>query len=134
MTQSGTINLFYTVNDRLMSVRTWERLMADVPEMIREKCFAYKKWRDRQACLFGKLLLIDCLKLYRHPEKKILEYRAGPFGKPYIPDCMEFISLIENEPWTVQQVALDHDYVCHVASAVKHSNMNLIFAVYYGCE
>ncbi|MCP9234769.1 4'-phosphopantetheinyl transferase superfamily protein [Lewinella sp. JB7] len=49
--------LAYVRNERELAPANWERLLAQVPPEIGEQAGRYRRWQDRQASLFGKLLL-----------------------------------------------------------------------------
>lgn len=63
-----------------------------MPPGIRASILRYKRWQDRQATLFGKLLLLRALQI-NFPDTWIERFRSLEFtrdGKPFIRGCPEF--------------------------------------------
>ena len=58
------IATLYTHFNTNLSGRSWAIYMNKLPEVFQEKIERYKRWQDKQARLFGKLLLIESLKTY----------------------------------------------------------------------
>lgn len=88
--EQGIIDVFFTRNDQRLETSRWEKYLAKIPIQSQRQCMKYIKWQDGQACLFGKLLLIECLKSYGFLEEKIFDCQLGNYGKPFIPRCIDF--------------------------------------------
>lgn len=66
--------------------------LAMMPPAIQAAILGYQRRRDRQATLFGKLLLLRALGM-QFPEKgkpSLQSLEAGPHGKPFLPGGPEF--------------------------------------------
>lgn len=66
--------------------------LAMMPPKIRASIARYKRWQDRQATLFGKLLLLKALET-KHPDagmEKLRSMTVGQHGKPCIQGGPEF--------------------------------------------
>ena len=63
-----------------------------MPSGIRASILRYKRWQDRQATLFGKLLLLRVLRMKFHDAgmQKFQSLEITRYGKPFIPGGPEF--------------------------------------------
>jgi 4'-phosphopantetheinyl transferase len=61
-----------------------------LPEAIQEKINRYKRWQDRQAALFGKLLLLECLKKYDYPSDCLNNILFDRNGRLYLDHNIDF--------------------------------------------
>lgn len=66
--------------------------LAMMPPLVRQAISRYERWQDRQATLFGKMLLLMALRKQFHNEggKKFHSLDVTPDGKPFIPGGPEF--------------------------------------------
>lgn len=63
-----------------------------MPARIRASILRYKRWQDRQATLFGKMLLLRALRT-QFPDAGMQKFQlleAAHYGKPFIPGGPEF--------------------------------------------
>ena len=73
-----------------------DRVLCDylemMPSAIRSSIERYKRWQDRQATLFGKLLLLKALQLQCKDAglRKFRSLKLSQFGKPFINGGPEF--------------------------------------------
>jgi len=64
--------------------------VAKLPDSMQKEVWKYRRWQDRYATLFGKLLLLNGL-IQRGYNKNVLEtIRHTDFEKPYIPSGIHF--------------------------------------------
>jgi 4'-phosphopantetheinyl transferase len=69
-----------------------EVYLAMITPGMRAAALRFKRWQDRQATLFGKLLLLRMLQA-KYPDnwrQKFQSVGLGPFGKPFIEGGPEF--------------------------------------------
>ncbi len=59
----NVIWVLYASFDKPLSEACWQYYLAKVPLNLQNKILSYHRWQDRQAGLFGKLLLSQGLKL-----------------------------------------------------------------------
>lgn len=84
------INVFYTeFNSPLTNVK-WNEYFACLPYPLQEKVLKYRKWQDRHANLFGKLLLIKALNYYGYGNRELEQIQYNDYGKPYIDINLKF--------------------------------------------
>jgi 4'-phosphopantetheinyl transferase len=69
-----------------------QEYLAMMPPGIRASILSYKRWQDRQATLFGKLLLLRVLRTKYHDTgiRKFQSLAVTRQGKPFIPGEPEF--------------------------------------------
>lgn len=84
------IKILYTHSRTRLSDRSWNRYFPRLPEVIQGKISRFKKWQDRQAGLFGKLLLMECLKAYGYSSDDINNISFDEFGRPFIAQHVDF--------------------------------------------
>lgn len=76
------IDIFYSkVTDR--PIRN-SALLKRLPQDLLIKNENYKRWKDRDLNLLGKLLLIEGLKLYGIESKCLKDLQYNTYGKPYL--------------------------------------------------
>jgi 4'-phosphopantetheinyl transferase len=69
--------------------RIWERMLEKMPGPVRTGIGRYRRWEDRQAVLFGKLLLAEGLKRMAYPAHlKDLVWDVS--GRPFLGGGMDF--------------------------------------------
>src|SRR4051794_32137156 len=83
------IKLFFTsYGSRLDEVDFFEYLNL-VPEEIKNRILRLKRWEDRQASLYGKLLLKKGLKELGL-DSSLVDLKYTPYGRPYIEHNPDF--------------------------------------------
>jgi 4'-phosphopantetheinyl transferase len=89
-----SLQIYFARSERAVSASLEHEYLAMMPLRIRESIPGYKRWQDRQATLFGKLLLLRALRIKFHDDDigmqkfQLLEETAD--GKPSIPGGPEF--------------------------------------------
>lgn len=84
------IETLYTNFGTRLSNKTWNSYSHILPEAIQEKMSRYKRWQDRQAGLFGKLLLLECLNKHGYPSNCLNNILFDQYGRPYLDDNIDF--------------------------------------------
>jgi len=84
------INVFYTEFNSPLTDVLWNDYLACLPYNLQEKVLKYRKWQDRQANLFGKLLLIKGLKYYGYGNQELEQIQYNDYGKPYLDINLKF--------------------------------------------
>ena len=84
------IATLYTHFNTNLSGRSWAIYMNKLPEVFQEKIERYKRWQDKQARLFGKLLLIESLKTYGYSTDCLNNIAFDQFGRPFIDQYIDF--------------------------------------------
>lgn len=84
------IHLGYVFNDVRLSPPVWNRLSVGFPVSLLKRIESYHRWQDRQASLYGKLLLdrMAGLLLGQRPDLARLQYDR--YQRPYFLNSGEF--------------------------------------------
>ncbi len=83
---ANDVTVFLVHNTQKLSESTWEKLLSILPLHLVTEVTKYKRWQDRQNCLFGKLLVYIG---YHHLCKKKLDMniiKRDKNNKPYLSD------------------------------------------------
>jgi 4'-phosphopantetheinyl transferase len=86
----NVIDVFYTTFDKEMPEYLWDKYLALLPNDMADKNSKYRRWQDRHAHLFGKLLLIEGFKKYNIPSEILSYLRYNEYDRPYITDNIDF--------------------------------------------
>ena len=81
--------LYSHIGERLSS-RAWDRYLLQMPESVRTKINRYGRWEDRQAGLFGKLLLAEGLVQCGYPPEYLQNLVWDASGRPFLGLGMDF--------------------------------------------
>lgn len=84
------IDIRYTHFSTRLSNKSWSDYFHRLPEAIQGKINRYKRWQGRQAALFGKLLLLECLKKYGYPSDCLNSILCEQHGRPYLDHKIDF--------------------------------------------
>jgi len=81
--------LYSQIGERL-SNRAWDRLLFEMPRPVRTRISRYRRWEDRQAGLFGKLLLAQGLRWCGYPREVLRNLVWDASGRPFLDCGMDF--------------------------------------------
>jgi 4'-phosphopantetheinyl transferase len=86
------LQIFFTCFAYPLSGSLEQEYLAMMPLGVRASIQRYKRWQDRQATLFGKLLLLRVLWMKFHDAgmQKFQSLEITRYGKPFIPGGPEF--------------------------------------------
>lgn len=85
------VDIFLTHVEPVITENVWQRCLQRVPEDVRQRALKYLKWQDRQRFLFGRLLLLEGLKLYGLDcEQVFTRLKYDEYGRPFISDHIDF--------------------------------------------
>jgi 4'-phosphopantetheinyl transferase len=90
---SGTsLQIYFAHSGSAVPVRLEQEYVAMMPPGVRASVRSYQRWQDRQATLFGKLLLLRALRItfHDHGLQKLQSLELTQYGKPFIPGGPEF--------------------------------------------
>jgi len=82
------IRVFYSPIGERLAQQAWDRYGAALPEPLRMRISRYRRWEDRQAGLFGKLLLAEGLRRCGRPAHLENLIRDGA-GRPFLDGEMD---------------------------------------------
>jgi 4'-phosphopantetheinyl transferase len=78
------ILLLYTYFDSALSGNAWRHYLDRVSGPVQKRINRYRRWQDRQAALFAKLLLLEGLREYRYNDVCIDDLLYNKFGRPFL--------------------------------------------------
>lgn len=85
------IHILYTSFSRQLSRKEWVAATKNFPDQIIQEINKYKKWQDRHARLFGKLLLVKGLgHYYPKPYQLLSKIKFNKYRRPYINSKIDF--------------------------------------------
>lgn len=83
------IKIYFSKFNERLNDEVFFKFLNLIPQEIKEKILRLKKWEDRQASLFGKLLLKKGLKDFgKASDLNNLKYTK--YGRPYLEDDLDF--------------------------------------------
>jgi len=83
------IEIIYLRNDKLIPDDLWLRYLDLIPKNQHSKITKFYNWKDRQACLIGKLLLKGVIE--KHTKKNcISNVKYTKYQKPYLDEELSF--------------------------------------------
>ena len=87
-----SLQIFFARSGKILSEKVEEEYLAMMPARIRSAILSYKRWQDRQATLFGKMLLLRalCLKYAETGMQKFQSQEVSRHGKPFIAGGPDF--------------------------------------------
>lgn len=82
--------VLYAPIGTMLTGRAWDRYFLEMPHCLRTRISRYRRWQDRQAGLFGKLLLADGLVRCGHPAGHLRNLVWDDAGRPFLDLHMDF--------------------------------------------
>ena len=82
--------VLYTQFNKKLDDRNWTEFLSILPDDIQTRISKYRKWQDRQATLFGKLLLRKGLIKYAYPIDCLNEIKVDSNRRPYMNKKIDF--------------------------------------------
>ena len=84
------IFVFFTYIGERLSARVWDHFFSQMPAPVRTGISRYRRWEDRQAGLFGKLLLAEGLKRCGYPGEHLRDLVWDAWGRPFLGCGVDF--------------------------------------------
>ncbi|MDP8228348.1 MAG: 4'-phosphopantetheinyl transferase superfamily protein [Candidatus Electryoneaceae bacterium] len=84
------VSVLYTHFDKPLSLSDWNKLLFRLPENLHGAINRFVRWQDRHSSLFGKLLLLEGLKLYGLPPDKLKAIKFNRYKRPYLVGDFDF--------------------------------------------
>lgn len=79
------MKIFYIHHPHQLNERAFSTYLQELPLSIQQKIRRYKRWKDRQAGLWGKLLLVKGLEQMGYGKNAINHLKYTHFQRPYFP-------------------------------------------------
>jgi 4'-phosphopantetheinyl transferase len=84
------ILVLYTSFSRQLSEAAWADYLSQMPQKTQMKVSRFFRWQDRQASLFGRLLLQEGLKRLGFRNGVLEQIRENQYGRPYFEGNTDF--------------------------------------------
>jgi 4'-phosphopantetheinyl transferase len=104
--KGSTVQVLYTFFDRRLSEQAWESHLRKLPEETQIRILRYRRWEDRQAGVFGKLLLMEGLKGFGYTVNAISRTRPDAHGRPAL-ECRVDFNISHSGEYVVCAVSND---------------------------
>ena len=77
------VNIFYTRVPNKISDSLYRELISKLPIELKLKNYKYLRWQDKLSHLFGKLLLINAVKILQYQNCSLSELDYTLYGRPF---------------------------------------------------
>lgn len=90
MLEQKTVHILYTKIPRDLPAEIYKKHLVYLPEALQAQYFRYRRWQDRAANLFSKILLIRGLQNFGLDYTSLENLKYTEFGRPYLPGNIDF--------------------------------------------
>jgi 4'-phosphopantetheinyl transferase len=84
------INVFYTTLKFPLPESLYSQYLSLFPREMQKVNSRYLRWKDRHLHLFGKLLLIEGLKIHDYHSGDLFNIQYNEYNRPYLNDDIDF--------------------------------------------
>ncbi|SHH72080.1 4'-phosphopantetheinyl transferase [Chryseolinea serpens] len=84
------IHVLHTRFEERLNTRSYEQHLRMLPPCLRDKIGRFQNWKDAQASLLGKLLLLRGLKIYDLDHLDLSDLAYSKFSRPYFGHGVDF--------------------------------------------
>lgn len=119
--KASRVYIYCCSNTQDLSSPTLETVLGWLPETMRRKALAYKRWQDRQAYVAGRLLLVDGFKTFFNTQISLNSLQYTKNSKPFIENSQVDFNISHSGTQVVCAFAAN----CHVGIDIElKSNIN----------
>lgn len=90
MFHQNTVYILFTKITRELPSDLYEKYLFYLPNSLRAQHSRYRRWQDRAANLFSKMLLIKGLEKFGYDHSSLGKLQYTAFGRPFLPDNIDF--------------------------------------------
>ena len=90
MAEEKSIHILYAKVSEELPEEVYKRCLRFLPESLRDKHFRYKRWQDRAANLYSKVLLVHGLEQFGLDHTALENLRYSEHGRPYLEESADF--------------------------------------------
>ena len=98
------IVILFTKCDEKLSNETWENHLNSLPKKLQKRILRFRRWQDRQAGLYGKLLLRKALTGCGYSENCLENLKYTKYGRPFLDKDID-INISHSEEFVVCSVS-----------------------------
>lgn len=84
------IDVLYTRFSKQLPGYLFNRYLSLLPFRLQDKNLRYRRWQDRHSHLFGKLLLLEGLKIYGYTDGVLNAVLYNQYSRPYLNGDIDF--------------------------------------------
>lgn len=84
------VHIFYTKFEEKLKSSIINKYLGLLPDTLQKKNLKYRRWQDRHAHLFGKLLLLEGFKRYGFFDNVLSKLQFNEYSRPYIEGNIDF--------------------------------------------
>ena len=90
MTDQKQIYILYAKIPEHVEEEVYKKCLVFLPDSLRDKHFRFRRWQDRAANLFSKILLIKALARFGYDHQSLDQLRYNEYGRPFLPGSVDF--------------------------------------------
>ena len=90
MEEENAIHILYTKITNELLEDDYKKYLIFLPEPLRDQHFRYRRWQDRRANLFSKILLIKGLQRFGYDYQSLEQLEYNEYGRPNLPGDVDF--------------------------------------------
>jgi len=98
------IDVLFTKCDERLSSETFKNYLSGLPEKLQEKILRFRRWQDRQAGLYGKLLVRKALTGFGYSENCLENVQYTKYGRPFLDKDID-INISHSEEFVVCSIS-----------------------------
>jgi 4'-phosphopantetheinyl transferase len=84
------IEVLYTRFPSMLGEAQWKRFLERLPPECHTEIERYRRWQDRYARLFSRLLLVEGVRRYGYGTEIFREISSTAYGRPFLHDPIDF--------------------------------------------
>lgn len=90
MAEKKQVYILYTKISKELPEDVYKRCLIFLPDSLRDKHFRYRRWQDRAADLYGKILLIRGLQKFGFDYSSLENLNYTDHGRPHLTGSVDF--------------------------------------------
>ena len=88
--EEKAIHILYTKISDVLLEEDYRRYLIFLPESLRAQHFRFRRWQDRLANLFSKILLLKGLSRFGYDYQALEQLKYNEYGRPNLPGEIDF--------------------------------------------
>ena len=90
MNEKKQVHILYTKISARLPEELYKKYLIYLPDSMRDQHFRFKRWQDRTANLFSRILLIKGFEKYGLDYNSLENLHYNPYGRPGLPGQVDF--------------------------------------------
>jgi len=84
------VEILYTRFYENLPKKRWNNFLSEIPKHVQEKIMRYRKWQDRLASLYGRVIIQRALTAHGYNKNCLENLSITEYGRPFIDDNVYF--------------------------------------------